>query len=119
MKAFGVRLAVDDFGTGYSSLAYLRKFPIDILKIDRSFVSHITETAEAAALVHTLVQLGKALGIVTTAEGVETNEQRIWLRSQGVDGGQGFLFSPPRDPGAVTMLLTGRSERSELVTAGR
>ncbi len=119
LKSIGIRIAIDDFGTGYSSMAYLQQFPIDVLKIDQSFVSHITETAEAAALVHTLVQLGKALGIVTTAEGVETNEQRMWLRSQGVDGGQGFLFSPPRDPGAVTMLLTGRSERSELVTAGR
>ena len=119
LKTIGVRIAIDDFGTGYSSMAYLQQFPIDVLKIDQSFVSHVTETAEAAALVHTLVQLGKALGITTTAEGVETNEQRMWLRSEGVDGGQGFLFSPPREPGAVTTLLTGRSKRTELLTAAR
>ena len=119
LKTIGVRIAIDDFGTGYSSMAYLQQFPIDVLKIDQSFVSHVTETAEAAALVHTLVQLGKALGITTTAEGVETNEQRMWLRSEGVDGGQGFLFSPPREPGAVATLLTGRSKRAELLSAAR
>ncbi|HVA08488.1 MAG TPA: EAL domain-containing protein, partial [Acidimicrobiales bacterium] len=73
LKALGVRLAIDDFGTGYSSLAYLRKFPIDVLKIDQSFVSGIAETKESAAVVHTLVQLGKVLGLETVAEGIESN----------------------------------------------
>jgi diguanylate cyclase (GGDEF)-like protein len=95
LKALGVRIAIDDFGTGYSSLAYLRQFPIDILKIDRSFVSGIADTKESAALVHTLVQLGKVLGIETIAEGVETNDQRSRLETENVDAGQGFLFARP------------------------
>ena len=76
LRALGVRMAIDDFGTGYSSLAYLRQFPIDVLKIDRSFVSGITDTTEALALVHAMVQLGKALGLETVAEGVENDAQR-------------------------------------------
>jgi len=95
IKALGVRVAIDDFGTGYSSLAYLRQFPIDILKIDRSFVSGIADSKESAALVHTLVQLGKVLGIETIAEGVETNDQRSRLEDEDVDTGQGFLFARP------------------------
>ena len=95
LKALGVRVAVDDFGTGYSSLAYLRQFPIDVLKIDRSFVSGITDSAEAAALVHTLVQLGKVLGIQTVAEGVGTSDQLARLQLEDVDRGQGFHFSQP------------------------
>ena len=95
LKALGVRIAVDDFGTGYSSLAYLKQFPIDVLKIDRSFISGITDSAEAVALVHTLVQLGKVLGIETVAEGVETSGQVEVLRAERVDGGQGFHFARP------------------------
>ncbi len=95
LKALGVRIAIDDFGTGYSSLAYLRQFPIDILKIDRSFVSGIADSRESAALVHTLVQLGKVLGIETLAEGVETIDQRSRLENENVDSGQGFLFARP------------------------
>ncbi len=95
LKDLGVRIAIDDFGTGYSSLAYLRQFPIDILKIDRSFVSGIADSKESAALVHTLVQLGKVLGIETIAEGVETNDQRSRLEDEKVDTGQGFLFARP------------------------
>jgi diguanylate cyclase (GGDEF)-like protein len=95
LKALGVRVAIDDFGTGYSSLAYLRQFPIDILKIDRTFVSGIADSRESAALVHTLVQLGKVLGIETIAEGVETSDQRTRLETERVDTGQGFLFARP------------------------
>ncbi len=95
LKTLGVRIAIDDFGTGYSSLAYLRQFPIDILKIDQSFVSGIADSAESAALVHTLVQLGKVLGLDTIAEGVENDDQRIRLRAEKVDIGQGFLFARP------------------------
>ena len=95
LKALGVRVAIDDFGTGYSSLAYLRQFPIDILKIDRTFVSGIADSRESAALVHTLVQLGKVLGIETIAEGVETSDQRTRLETEHVDTGQGFLFARP------------------------
>jgi diguanylate cyclase (GGDEF)-like protein len=105
LKELGLHLAIDDFGTGYSSLAYLRQFPIDILKIDRSFVSGIVDTREAAALVHALVQLGKVLGLETIAEGVETHEQRRQLITEKVDTGQGFLFSRPIDVDAVDQLL--------------
>ena len=105
LKALGVRLAIDDFGTGYSSLAYLRQFPIDVLKIDRSFVSGITDTSEAVALVHAMVQLGKALGLETVAEGVETDGQRVQLATENVDTAQGFLFARPLDVDAMTRLL--------------
>jgi diguanylate cyclase (GGDEF)-like protein len=105
LRAFGVRLAVDDFGTGYSSLAYLREFPIDVLKIDRSFVSEIGASEESSALVEMLVQLGKSLGLEIVAEGIEDDIQRLWLLSQGVDTGQGFLFSRPLEVGAVNRLL--------------
>ncbi len=94
LKALGVRDAIDDFGTGYSSLAYLRQFPIDMLKIDRSFVSGISDTSVAVALVHAMVQLGKALGLKTVAEGVEN-----------VDTSQGFLFARPLDAETVSSLL--------------
>jgi diguanylate cyclase (GGDEF)-like protein len=101
----GVRIAIDDFGTGYSSLGYLRQFPIDVLKIDRSFVSGIGDSAESAALVHTLVQLGKVLGIETVAEGVETTDQRTRLEEEQVDIGQGFLFARPLEVKDVDRLL--------------
>jgi diguanylate cyclase len=112
LKALGVRLAIDDFGTGYSSLAYLRQFPIDTLKIDRSFVSGIVDSAEAATLVHTLVQLGKALGLATIAEGVETDEQRMKLISESTDAAQGFLFARPLDIEAVSRLLGNRVDHT-------
>ena len=105
LKSLGVRLAIDDFGTGYSSLSYLRKFPIDILKIDRSFVSGILDSVEAAALVHTLVELGKILKLETIAEGVEDDNQRRHLQRENVDTGQGFLFSRPLDAGAVDTFI--------------
>jgi diguanylate cyclase (GGDEF)-like protein len=105
LKALGVRVAIDDFGTGYSSLAYLRQFPIDVLKIDRSFVTGIADTAEAAALLHTMVQLGKALGLETVAEGIENDAQRSHVTAENVDTGQGFLFARPLDVEAVNRLL--------------
>jgi diguanylate cyclase (GGDEF)-like protein len=105
LKRLGVRLAIDDFGTGYSSLSYLRKFPIDILKIDRSFVSGILDSVEAAALVHTLVELGKILKLETIAEGVEDDDQRRYLQREDVDTGQGFLFSRPLDAAAVDTFI--------------
>jgi EAL domain-containing protein (putative c-di-GMP-specific phosphodiesterase class I) len=105
LKALGVRIAVDDFGTGYSSLSYLRKFPIDILKIDRAFVSGIADSAESSALVHTLVQLGKVLNLETIAEGVEDDDQRLRLQAENVDTGQGFLFARPLDVAAINRFL--------------
>ncbi len=105
LKAIGVGIAIDDFGTGYSSLAYLRQFPIDVLKIDQSFVSGIADSSESAAIVHTLVQLGRVLELRIIAEGIENEEQLVQLRAERVDIGQGFLFSRPLEPDAVDRLL--------------
>ncbi len=105
LKDLGVRIAIDDFGTGYSSLAYLRQFPVDGLKIDRSFVSDIDRSGESRALIHTLIELGKALGLETLGEGIETRAQLHELQRQGCDLGQGFLFSPPLPPARLDELL--------------
>ena len=82
LKRLGVKVAIDDFGTGYSSLAYLRQFPVDVLKIDRSFVADMSRSPDAAALIHTLIELGRTLGLVTLAEGIETHEQLEGLRGR-------------------------------------
>jgi len=95
LKALGVRLALDDFGTGYSSLLYLRRFPFDKLKIDRSFVLSIEKAADAAAIVHAIVSLGRGLGMNVTAEGVETADQQLFLRAAGVHSMQGYRFGRP------------------------
>jgi diguanylate cyclase (GGDEF)-like protein len=95
LKELGVRIAVDDFGTGYSSLTHLRQFPVDVLKIDRSFVSQLAEGGENAILLQTLVQLGKALEIETTAEGVERPQDLSVIRDKECDNAQGFLFTRP------------------------
>jgi diguanylate cyclase (GGDEF)-like protein len=99
LKALGVRIAVDDFGTGYSSLTHLRQFPVDVLKIDRSFVSQLAEGGENAILLQTLVQLGKALEIETTAEGVERPQDLSVVREKKCDNAQGFLFTRPLSAG--------------------
>ena len=93
LKALGVRLAIDDFGTGYSSLSYLHRFPIDILKIDRSFVSRLTESGEGPKLARAVVMLGETLGLETVAEGVELDDQVTQLLQLGCVAAQGFLFS--------------------------
>jgi len=95
LKALGVRIAVDDFGTGYSSLGHLRQFPVDVLKIDRSFVSQLADGGEGEILLHTLLQLGKALEIETTAEGIERPQDLSLIRDKECDNGQGFLFTRP------------------------
>jgi diguanylate cyclase (GGDEF)-like protein/PAS domain S-box-containing protein len=105
LKGIGVKVAIDDFGTGYSSMAYLRQFPVDILKIDRSFVADMTGSSDAHALVHTLVELGRTLGLVTLAEGIETESQLEGLRRERCDAGQGYLFSRPVQPDAIDRLL--------------
>ncbi|MFN2527020.1 MAG: putative bifunctional diguanylate cyclase/phosphodiesterase [Actinomycetota bacterium] len=95
LKNLGVRLAVDDFGTGYSSLSYLRRFPVDILKIDRAFVSPLRDPLQDGALTHAMVQIGDSLNLQVVAEGVETHVQLSKLREMGCFLAQGFLFSPP------------------------
>jgi diguanylate cyclase (GGDEF)-like protein len=95
LKSLGVLIAIDDFGTGYSSLAYLQQFPVDSLKIDRSFISGMAKSSEGDALLHTLMQLGKALNLETLAEGIEEPGQLEQLQSEKCDVGQGFLFAKP------------------------
>ena len=105
IKRLGVRIAIDDFGTGYSSLAHLQRFPVDALKIDRSFISGLTNNEEGETLMHTLVQLGKALSIETFAEGIEQQQELSLLRAQDCDSGQGFLFARPLDVAATEAFL--------------
>jgi EAL domain-containing protein (putative c-di-GMP-specific phosphodiesterase class I) len=105
VKRLGVRIAIDDFGTGYSSLAHLQRFPVDALKIDRSFISGLTHNEEGETLMHTLVQLGKALSIETFAEGIEQQQELSLLRAQDCDSGQGFLFARPLDVAATEAFL--------------
>ena len=119
LKALGVRLALDDFGTGYSSLLYLRRFPFDKLKIDRSFVHSIERASDAAAIVHAIVSLGRGLGMNVTAEGVETAEQHLFLRAAGVHSMQGFRFGRPGPAADISArLASGHSFRFEDDTLG-
>ncbi len=109
IKALGVRIAIDDFGTGYSSLAHLQRFPVDALKIDRSFVAGLKNNKEGETLIHTLVQLGKALAIETFAEGIEEQEELSLLRNERCDRGQGFLFARPLDAEAAREFFAASS----------
>jgi diguanylate cyclase (GGDEF)-like protein/PAS domain S-box-containing protein len=95
LKMMGVLLAVDDFGTGYSSLSYLRLFPIDVLKIDQSFVHQITADSDDSTIVSAIINMGKSLKHIVVAEGIETREQRAYLQAQRCAEGQGYLFSAP------------------------
>jgi diguanylate cyclase (GGDEF)-like protein len=108
LKQLGIRVAIDDFGTGYSSLAYLRQLPVDILKIDRSFVATIGESPESRAIVHTLVELGRALRLETIAEGIEDSAQLAAIRAEGCSRGQGFLLARPLAAPALDTLLEQR-----------
>ncbi len=112
IRELGVRIAIDDFGTGYSSLAHLQQFPVDELKIDRSFISRLTESAEGETLVHTLVQLGKALSIQTLAEGIDDGGELAALQQERCDSGQGFLYARPMDAAAAETFLRTWADRA-------
>jgi len=101
LRELGVQLSIDDFGTGYSSLSYLQRFPIDTLKIDRSFVTQMMENEENLAIVRTIVALAQNLGMDVVAEGVETEDQLKLLRKLECENGQGFLFSTPLGGGQL------------------
>jgi diguanylate cyclase (GGDEF)-like protein len=106
LKALGVRIAVDDFGTGFSSLAYLRQFPIDILKIDRSFIDSVATSSESSTLIHTLVEFGQTLGLEVIAEGIENEGQLHPLILANCDAGQGFLYGRPLTPAQLDLFLS-------------
>jgi diguanylate cyclase (GGDEF)-like protein/PAS domain S-box-containing protein len=110
LKRLGVRLAIDDFGTGYSSLSYLKQFPVDILKIDRSFVDGVAGKAGDATLAEAVVQLGRALQLQTVAEGIETADQWSALHTLGCEYGQGYLFARPVEPGEIERFLASPGE---------
>jgi EAL domain-containing protein (putative c-di-GMP-specific phosphodiesterase class I) len=107
LKALGVRLAIDDFGTGYSSLAYLERFPVDLLKIDKSFVDKIGAGLESP-LARAMIGLGRELGIHVVAEGIETHSQWASLRDLGCEMGQGFYLSRPLPPALFVEVMVAR-----------
>ncbi|WP_158284000.1 EAL domain-containing protein [Azospirillum sp. TSO22-1] len=115
LKEMGVKVSIDDFGTGYSSLSYLQRFPVDTLKIDRSFVNDVPNDQNDAAIVKAIIGLGSSLGLQVIAEGVETEQQLNFLRESGCHGGQGYLFSPPIPPDDASRFLLRKVERTALV----
>jgi diguanylate cyclase (GGDEF)-like protein len=115
LKDLGVRLALDDFGTGFSSLSHLHEFPIDIIKIDRSFVSAIGDGSKRSELVRALVSLGTTLGLVVVAEGIEDRAQLEYLRSIGCELGQGYYFAKPLEADRLEMLLPQASLREPVL----
>ena len=109
LKTLGVRLAIDDFGTGYSSLNYLQRFPVDILKIDKSFIDGVAKGAEASTVARAITKLGHSLGLETVAEGIEEPEQQAAISAMGCLQGQGYHFARPLDADAITQLLDDHS----------
>lgn len=118
IKDLGVRIAIDDFGTGYSSLAHLQRFPVDALKIDRSFITGLAENPEGETLIRTLLQLGKALSIKTVAEGIEGQHELSVLKEEDCDSGQGFLFARPQDVATTGIFLENLRVAATELAAG-
>jgi diguanylate cyclase (GGDEF)-like protein/PAS domain S-box-containing protein len=112
IRELGVRISMDDFGTGYSSLSYLRSFPFDKIKIDRSFIRELGKENDCVAIIRAVTRLGRSLGMITTAEGVETQEQLKILRTEGCTQVQGYLFSTPRPAAEVPAMLKKFRHRS-------
>jgi EAL domain-containing protein (putative c-di-GMP-specific phosphodiesterase class I) len=113
LKKLGIRISMDDFGTGYSSLSYLRNFPYDQIKVDRAFVSDLAAGTEHIAIVQAVVSIARALGMTTTAEGVETDAQKEFLAALGCDEAQGYLFSAPVPGDKLGEIMAGwQAERT-------
>ena len=113
IKKMGVRLAIDDFGTGYSSLAQIKHFPIDTLKVDRSFIRNLPQDSEDKAIIEAIIAMGKTLSLTVVAEGVETQEQKDFLREHICDEMQGFYFSKPIAPDQFADLLRKHNPSSQ------
>jgi EAL domain-containing protein (putative c-di-GMP-specific phosphodiesterase class I) len=109
MQDHGLSVALDDFGTGYSSLSRLKRFPLDALKIDRSFISGVGSNSADRAIVKATIDMAHAVGLTVVAEGVETHEQENYLRAFGCDRAQGFLYSRPLPAAAITDMLAAAS----------
>jgi EAL domain-containing protein (putative c-di-GMP-specific phosphodiesterase class I) len=105
LKSLDLKLAIDDFGTGYSSLSCLHRFPMDTLKVDKSFVGRLENSNEDRAIIHTILNLGQQLGLDVVAEGIETEAQVVMLKQAGCDYGQGYFFAKPLDHQSVEALL--------------
>ena len=117
LRTLGVQIGLDDFGTGYSSLSYLQQFPIDTLKVDRSFVSQLGTRGETNEIIQTIVNLAHNLNIDVVAEGVEQADQAIWLRGVDCEFGQGFYFSRPVTSEAAHALLASEGTVAQPVPA--
>lgn len=120
IKEMGVRLAIDDFGTGYSSLAQLKRFPIDTLKVDRSFIREIPHDVEDEAITEAIIAMGRTLGVTVVAEGVETPAQQRFLLRRGCHEMQGYLFGKPAHPDAIAEQLRAEqaTESTGLMLSG-
>jgi len=114
IRSRGVRLAIDDFGTGYSSMSLMKQFPIDTIKIDRSFVSDVANSAPDRAIATAIISMGRALGLTVVAEGVETPEQDRFLREQNCHELQGYLYSRPLSPDAMLEMFAAMADRRAL-----
>jgi EAL domain-containing protein (putative c-di-GMP-specific phosphodiesterase class I) len=110
---WGVRLAVDDFGTGFSSLGQLRHFPVDVIKVDRTFVQGVGTDAKDTAITANVISLAHALGLIAIAEGIESHEQLSSMRKLGCDQAQGYVFARPAPPAEIEILLAGGEPLTE------
>src|SRR5690606_15890792 len=112
IKQLGVRLAIDDFGVGYSSLAQIKRFPIDTLKVDSSFIRDIPQNLEDRAITEAIIAMGRTLSLTVVAEGVETQAQETFLRDHACDQSQGYYFSRPITPDDLSKLMQQQTENA-------